>query len=235
MKLKNKYFGMTLTQIGILAGLAVTVCLLFGLAGWFALRGSFNRSPDVAQGTPVSHSTVTPWAIPSAAPTGTATSIPYENLIPSGWLQYKTGLVEIWLPADFQPGDPQLFNNSSNTAVGELILTGSQSNSSLYQMLVMVSYEPLTAESLDSHLDAEVAKLPADIRVAQRAKVTLNGTESIRFVFEIRYNNVDVNDLTYVFQDGGTIWYVEYVAQINEFFEMLSVFEKSAQTFRVVR
>ena len=57
----------------------------------------------------------------------------------------------------------------------------------------------------------------------------------MRFVFEVRYNNVDVNDLTYVFLDGGTIWYVEYIAQINEFFEMLSVFEKSAQTFRVVR
>ena len=54
-------------------------------------------------------------------------------------------------------------------------------------------------------------------------------------MFETRYNNLDVNDLTYVFQDGSTIWYVEYIAQINEFFEMLSVFEKSAQTFRVVR
>jgi hypothetical protein len=236
MQLDKKYFGMTLTQIGILAGLAVTTCLLFGLTGWFALQGSFNRSSDAGKGTPVSLSTATPWAIPSPAPTGTATPVPYENLIPSGWMQYKTGLVEIWLPAEFQPGDPQLFNNSSNTAVGELILTGSQSASSLYQMLVIVSYEPLTAESLDVYLDAEVTKLPADIRVAQRTKVTLNGTEAVRFVFETRYNNnVDVNDLTYVFLDGGTIWYVEYVAQINEFFEMLSVFEKSAQTFRVVR
>jgi hypothetical protein len=144
--------------------------------------------------------------------------------------------VEIWLPAEFQPGDPQLFNNSSNTAIGELILTGSRSDSSLYQMLVMVSYEPLTADSLDTYLDTEVAKLPADIRVAQRTNVILNGTEAIRFVFETRYsNNLDVNDLTYVFLDGSTIWYVEYAAQINEFFEMLSTFEKSVQTFRVVR
>jgi hypothetical protein len=144
--------------------------------------------------------------------------------------------VEIWLPAEFQPGDPQLFNNSSNTAIGELILTGSRSDSSLYQMLVMVSYEPLTADSLDTYLDAEVTKLPADIRVAQRTNLTLNGTEAIRFVFETRYsNNLDVNDLTYVFLDGSTIWYVEYAAQINEFFEMLSTFEKSVQTFRVVR
>ena len=236
MQLQNKYFGMTLPQIGILAGLAATACLLFALTGWFALRGIFNLSSEAGQGTPVSQSTATPWVIPSPAPTGTPTLVPYEQLIPTGWVQYKTGLVEIWLPAEFQLGDPQLFNNSSNTAIGELILTGSRSDSSLYQMLVMVSYEPLTADSLDAYLDTEVAKLPADIRIAQRTNVTLNGTEAVRFVFETRYdNNLDVNDLTYVFLDGGTIWYVEYAAQINEFFEMLSTFEKSAQTFRVVR
>ena len=207
MQQNNKYFGMTPIQIGILAGLAGTACLLFGLAGWFALRGGFNRVPDASQAPPLSQSTATPWAIASPASTGTATPIPYENLIPSGWMQFKTGLVELWLPAEFQPADPQLFNNSSNTAIGELILTGSQSDSSLYQMLVIVSYEPLTADSLDVYLDAEVAKLPADIRVAERRKVTLNGTETVRFVFETRYNNnVDVNDLTSVFLDGGTIW-----------------------------
>lgn len=236
MQLDNKYFGMTLKQIGILAGLAATACLLFALASWFFLRGKFGQSSNPAQGAPISQYTATPWAIPSLVPTGTVTPVPYEELIPGGWVQFKTGLVEIWLPAEFQPGDPQLFNNSSNTAIGELILTGSRSDSSLYQMLVMVSYEPLTADSLDTYLDAEVTKLPADIRVAQRTNLTLNGTEAIRFVFETRYsNNLDVNDLTYVFLDGSTIWYVEYAAQINEFFEMLSTFEKSVQTFRVVR
>jgi len=226
---------MTPAQIGILAVMAITACLLFGLAGWLALRGTFNRVPNPSQGAPVPQSTATPWTIPSLVPTGTAMPIPYETLIPRDWVQFKTGLVEIWLPAEFQPADPQLFNNSSNTAVGELILTGSHPDSSLYQMLVIVSYEPLTADSLDVHLDAEVAKIPADFRVAERRKVILNSTEAVRFVFETRYNNVDVNNLTYVFLDGSTIWYVEYIAQINEFFEMLSIYEKSAQTFRVVR
>ena len=235
MQQNNKYFGMTPSQLGMLAGLAVTACLLFGLAGWFVLRSGFNRFSEVPQNAPASQFTATPWVIPSPALTGTPTAVPYETLIPGGWTQFKTGLVELWLPAEFQPGDPQFFNNSSNTAIGELILKGSDSESSLYQMLVIVSYEPLTAESLDVFLDAEVAKIPSAIRVAERRKVTLNTTEAVRFVFETRYNNVDVNDLTYVFQDGSTIWYVEYIAQINEFFEKLAVFEKSAQTFRVVR
>lgn len=235
MQQNDKYFGMTPLQLRVLAGLAVTACLIFALAGWFVLRNRFNQTGGAPESAPVPHVTPTPWALSTVAPTGTPTPLPYESLIPDGWSQFKTGLVELWLPADFEPGDPQFFNNSPNTAMGELILTGTQSESSLYQMLVIVSYEPLTAETLDVYLDAEVAKIPADIRVAQRSKVTLNGTEAVRFVFETRYNNVDVNDLTYVFLDGGTIWYVEYIAQINEFFEKLSIFEKSAQTFRIVR
>jgi hypothetical protein len=235
MQQNRKFFGMTPPQIGILAGLAATACVIFTLAGWFVLRGRFGGSAAAPQSAPVTLSTATPWAISSLVPTGSPTALPYETLIPNGWTQYKTGLVELWLPADFQPGDPQFFNNSSNTAMGELILNGTKSESSLYQMLVIVSYEPLTAESLDVFLDGEVAKLPADFRVAERRNVTLNAEAAVRFVFEVRYNNIDVNDLTYVFLDGGTIWYVEYIAQINEFFEMLSVFEKSAQTFRVVR
>ena len=88
---------------------------------------------------------------------------------------------------------------------------------------------------MDEFLDTEVARIYSDDRVVDRRKVTLNGTESIRFVFEARFNNVEVNNLTCVFLDGGTVWYVESMAQINEFFEKLTVFEKGAQMFRVVR
>jgi hypothetical protein len=72
--------------------------------------------------------------------------------------------------------------------------------------------------------------------VAEKRKVFINATEVVRFVFEMRSdNNIDINDMTYVFLDGSTVWYVEYVAQINEFYERLSTFEQSAKTFRIVR
>ena len=235
MQQNKKFFGMTPRQIAILAGLIATACLLFGLAARFALRGGLTRSPNSPQGTPASQFTATPWMIPSPVPTGTATLLPYETLIPTSWLQFKSALVEIWLPAEFQPADPQLLNNSFNTAISELVVRDSREDSSAYPMLVIVSYEPLTADSLDAFLDAEVAKIPSDFRLAERKKITLNGVEAVRFVFEARFSNLEVNDLTYVFLDGGTVWYVEYIAQINEFYEMLSMFERSAQTFRLVR
>jgi hypothetical protein len=105
MQQNNKYFGMTPLQLRILAGLAVTACLIFALAGSFVLRGSFNRSTAPPGSAPVSKSTATPWSIPSLVPTGSPTAVPYETLIPGGWSQFKTGLVELWLPADFEPGD----------------------------------------------------------------------------------------------------------------------------------
>ena len=235
MKQNRRYFGMTTAQLGILSALIAAACLLFGLAGWFALRGRLGQPASAPQTAPLVHSTSTPWIIPSSAPTGTPTPIPYEMLIPNGWMQFKTGLMEIWLPSEFQPGDPSSSTGSPHTGIRELNLTGSSPDSSLPPTLVMISYEPLNMDSLDDYLDAAIARLPAEIHVAERRKVNINSTQTTRLMFEMRINNTEVNDLTYIFLDGSTIWYVEYIAQINEFFERLSTFEKSVKTFRIVR
>ncbi len=235
MTQNRKYYGMTPAQIGILASLAGVACLLFGLTGWFILRRNQSPFARAPQNTPVVQSTSTPFVLPTLSPTETPTPVPYEALIPEGWTQFKTGLVEIWLPKEFKQGDSNLFKDSANAASRELIATGATSKSSLYKMLVMVSYEPLNGASLDDYLNSQIAQLPTDVRMAERRKVSVNSTEVVRFVFETRSGNVDLDDLTYVFLDGSTIWYVEYVAQINEFYEMLSTFEQSAKTFRVVR
>ncbi|HLO17598.1 MAG TPA: hypothetical protein VK206_22400 [Anaerolineales bacterium] len=235
MTQNRKTFGMTPAQIGILAGLAGIACLLFGLAGWFALRTKFNPFARAPQNTPIPQSTATPFIIPTLTLTGTPTPVPYEMLIPDGWLQFKTGLVEIWLPKEFKLGDPKLFTNSSNSASRELIMTGVTSKSSLYRMLAMISYDSLTGDSLDAYLDAMITKLPAEIRLTERRKVSVNSMDAVRLVLETRSKNVDLSDLAYVFLDGSTVWYVEYAAQINEFYEMLSTFEQSVKTFRVLR
>jgi len=229
---ERKYFGLNTKQIGILAGLAGAACLLFGLTGWFIFRGGFSRAPA---NTPVPVSTSTPFVIPTITPTLSPTPVPYEQLIPEGWVQHRTALVELWLPPAFAKGDSTLFGQIARVAVPELALTGKTSETSLYQMLVAVSYEPLVGGSLDSFLTEEIAQLPAEARLTERRKVSINSIDAIRFVFEIRSNNVDVNDLSYVFLDGGTVWYVEYAAQINEFYEMLPMFEQSIKTFRIVK
>jgi len=235
MQQNRKFFGMTLSQLGILAGLAGAACLLFGLAGWFVLRGKSGLLARAPENTPVPRATSTMIVIPTLTPTQTPTPVPYEMLIPSGWEQFKTELIEIWLPANFKLGDSKLLSDSTNFAVPELIITGASSKSSLYQMLVTVSYEPLNTDALDAFLDSKIAKFPTEVHVAERRKVSVNGTDGVRFVFETRSNNIDIDVLAYVFLDGSTVWYVEYGAQINEFYEMLPTFEDSVKTFQIVR
>src|SRR5512141_2814697 len=131
MSQDRKYFGMTIQQIGILVGLVLTVCLLFGVTGLLVLRrgvsGLFSRAPV---NTPVVRLTATPFVIPTVTPTETPTPIPYDQLIPAGWVQFKTGLIEIWLPPSFKST-----NKDPNE---ELAALGANSKESLYKMRVSV-------------------------------------------------------------------------------------------------
>jgi hypothetical protein len=219
-----KYLGITLSLIGILAGLSVTACLLFGLTGWFLFKASANLFAGVPENKPVVLSMPSPFVLPGLASAG----------IPNGWKQFKTRRVEIWLPAAFTAGDPTLFSDTANSATPEMLMAGASSPSSLYKMFVMVSYEPLTADSLDAYLEGEIVASHSGVRVAEKKKVSINSRDAVRFVFETRSNNTEINDLAYLFLDGSTVWYVEYVMQSNEFFEMLPTFEDSVRTFRVV-
>ncbi len=102
-------------------------------------------------------------------------------------------------------------------------------------MLVSVSYDLMTGNSLDEFIETKLQQLPIEVRVTDRRTVYVNTVEARRIMIELRANNIDINDMVYVFLDGDTVWYVEYVAQISEFFENLPVFEQSIKTFRPVK
>ena len=85
MSQDRKYLGLTVQQLGILAGLAAFACLIFAVTGGLALRrglGFFSRSPQLTQVVPPTATSVIP---PTITPTVTLTSVPYEQLIPDGW------------------------------------------------------------------------------------------------------------------------------------------------------
>ena len=229
----RKHFGMTASQLGILGGLAVAACLAFTLTGWFVFRGGsgFSRAPV---NTPTPQATSTPFLIPTVTPTMTPTPIPYEQLIPAGWTQHRTELVELWLPSGFKSAGSGISGISGNSVLLEMAMTGTSSDSSAYEMFVTVSFEPLTSDSLDTFVDSRLSNIPADINMAERRKILINSTEAYRLMFEGHSNTVSTNDLLFVFQDGSVIWYVRYSAEIKEFYEMLSTFEQSVKTFRIV-
>jgi len=237
MDLNKKYFGMTVMQLGILGGLGAIILILFCVIGVLVMRNGFGggSAQQLPPTAPILDATNTPIILPTITPTITLTPAPYESLIPAGWVQHKTDLIEIWLPDNFKVADPKILGDTSNLAVPALVLSEAKTKTSLYQMIVGVSYEPLVGDSLDTYLNNKLSGLTGDTIVVDRRKVSLNSVEAIRITFEIRVGNLDVNDLTFVILDGSTIWYVEYAAEITEYFDNLPVFESSAKTFRVVR
>ena len=230
------FSGMTRTQIGILPGMAGFLLLFFCVGGWLIL-GNVNKESLAPQLTSTPVPTVTSIVVipPTVTPTITPTPIPYEQLIPADWKQYKTSLVEIWMPNNFRLADKKTVNNTAGFALPELLITEIPSKSSAYNMLVGVSYDLMPGGSLDAFLDAKFPNLPYQARVADRRTVYINTVEARRIVVEFRVNNIDYNDMVYVILDGNTVWYVEYVAQISEYFDNLPIFEQSIKTFRPVR
>jgi hypothetical protein len=236
MEQNRKYFGMTTTQIAILAGLAVAACLLFAVAGLLVLRGGPGSFAPAPQATPIPQSTATPFALPTLTPTETLTPVPYEMLIPEGWAQFKTALVEIWLPKGFKQQKPKPSDDLAASLTLDLeVVRPPSKKTSLNPVIVMVSYEPLVAESLDAYVEGLPAQLSTDVHVAAKRKVTINSVDAILVLLEMKINSDEVNDQVYVFQDGGTVWFIQYMAQINEFYDMLPTFEQSIKTFRPVR
>ena len=236
MDLNKKYFGMTVTQIGILAGLAGFALLLFCVVGYLVLgKVTGSSAPDVATAMLTPQPTVTMVMTPTPTATPAFTPVPYESLIPAGWGQYRTALFEIWMPAGYKTAKTVdvIMTGLGGSPIMDLSLSASISAKSTKKIYMTVSYEPVTAETLDTFVTARLAGL--GLTPSERTKVTLNTVPAVRLVFSGRKGNTDINELTYVILDGTTVWYIQYTAEITDFYNTLANFEASVKTFRVVR
>jgi hypothetical protein len=232
MNEEKKYFGMTRLQIGIIAGLATALFLIACLGGFFIFRGGGVGLANSS--APTSVPTVTSIVATPATlvPTITPTPVPYEQLVPPDWKQYKTSLIEIWMPGNFKLADSKTKDITANFGASDLLLVEVSSKSSAYTMLVSVSYDLSTSGSLDELLDEKFPNIPYQAHIADRRTVFINTHEARQIVIEFKVDNIDYNNLVYVIQDGNTVWYVEYVAQIAEYFDNLETFQASIKTFR---
>src|SRR6187551_414551 len=112
MKKKSKrYYGMTVTQIGILVGAAVFGLLTIGIILVVVLTSTPKAQLPIATAV-VSASTSTSTPAPTVAiETETPTPAPVVATVmpPGGWVQFDTPGVIFWLPSGYVGGD--LVNN----------------------------------------------------------------------------------------------------------------------------
>lgn len=236
MDFNKKYFGMTVTQLGILAGLAGLALVLFCVVGYLVLGKVTGSSvPDVATATNTPQPTVTLVTTPTLTTTPESTPLPYELLIPPGWVQYRTALFEIWMPTGYKTAKTVdvIMTGLGGSPITDLSLSASLTAKSTKKIYMTVSYEPVTADTLDAFISARLTGL--GVTPSERTKVTLNTVPAVRLVFNGRKGNTDINELTYVILDGTTVWYIQYTAEIADYFNTLANFESSVKTFRVVR
>ena len=231
------FASMTVAQIGILLGMAVVLIILACVGGFLVIRNLGGGGDLSQQSAPTMIPTVTSAVIasPTVTPTLTLTPIPYEQLIPADWKQYKTSLVEIWLPPNFTAPSKKTSDLTNGFFATELVITEVSSKSSAYRMQVAVSYDVMTGDSLDQFLNGKFPHLPYQANVTDRRNIVINSLDARRIVIEYRANNIDYNDAVYVIQDGATVWYIQYAAEIAEFFNNLPIFEQSVKTFRTVK
>ena len=253
-KQANRYFGMTIAQLAILGCLGLVACgtiaggLLFvnGSTG-----GGLSLFPSpVPSSTP--QPTFTPYLTETPAPTPTVTLIPYEELIPSGWNQYTTTSIELWLPPQFNPINVEQEHQNRidlykklgyDDVAKELEETPpayvfwfevSEPSTTLYSTNITIGPDLMDAENLDTYLDQEYAGGPQEFVVVNRQEFVVGNYEARRWLLEANLNNIYIGVAQYAIFDGTNVWIINCGSHFNEFYSWLPEFDKIARTFRLI-
>ena len=218
---KPRYFGMTVVQVGILAGLAALTGIVLCVGAALII---FDRPaaalPEVVIASPTSPSsqprpTATPQPTLAPAPTETPEFTPTE--IP-GWKKFAGSGVELWLPENYAGGDPA---TDLEAIVGEIRALGAdfeeiaaeveqqlpEAKVSIFAFdknvgdaltltTVQITSEPLDSDvalTMDEYLDAVIQNLPSDYRVVERRIEQLDRYEAGRLTVDYKITDEDVS------------------------------------------
>lgn len=253
-KRAKRYFGMTIVQLLILGCLTCVVCGT--LVGGFVFvsgstGGGFSVFPSAVPSSTL-EPTFTPYLteIPTLAPT--ATLIPYEELIPSGWDQYTTATIELWVPPQFQLVDVgqerqdriEFYKDLGYDEVARELeenppayvfwFKESEPRTTLY--IANITVEPLlmNAGDLDEFLDREYESGPQEFIIVNRQEFQVGYYEARRVQLEANISNIYIGIAQYAIFDGVNVWIINCGSHFNDFYALLPEFDKVARTFREI-
>ena len=250
MKSGQRYFGMTIGQIGILAGLALVGCVVIGILGTLLLNSAPNTEVEptyTLQPSPTAVFTSTPWP--------TVTPIP-------NWQEHSflDGRARIWLPASYSGGDTAssseeimekltaTFNDeafasdvASLLAIPEIAFFAFDTESTSSARLAYVGSEPLEPGlnlSMDYYLNRMMDNFTdANDRVVERQIEQLDHYQAGKLVVESKVQAGDaerfVTIVIYMVQVDNTMWFITYRTGREEFKDHQQTIETSASSFWV--
>jgi len=228
---RQRYLGMTVTQLIVLACLGLTTIGIMGFAARTIL-GKLTSLNDItnpptqenqAASSPLP--TRTPFSSPTPIlPSPTFTATTYESLIPGDWKQAKYEKVELWMPADFiqkTDGDYLIYAENGNAAGNGFIVS------------VNLTNEKTTLSNLDDFVQEGLTQFTPQMTFLEKKNFEIGTYEELRLKLQMIFNNVPMGEAIYFIKDGDTVWILSGVSHYDEFHDWILIFDKIAHTFRI--
>lgn len=172
----------------------------------------------------------------------------------AGWKAFRGRGVELWLPSNYRGGSPSAADAKGlinvikemgpefahiarmveqNPSTFVLFAVDPQLNATGGVTNVLVASEQVAPTlTLEGYLTALAKILPAQIRIVEQQRVTLQGQVAGRLVTEAASHGIRVKQLIYVIKQGRTVWTVGYSTGAENYSQHLPLFERSIQTFK---
>lgn len=248
----KRILGMTVAQLVILGCLSL-MALGMVCGGFFFVSGSMGGGLTfVASPAPTSTSqpTLTPYLTPTS--TATATLVPYEDLIPAGWVQYTTDTIELWVPPQFEQTDldEAHLNNikvykdlgyadyaedlENNPPVYIFWFDHSDPGTNMIVPNIVVERTLMSADNLDAYIDQEYAGSEQNYNIVNRQEFRVGNYEARRILLETKLSNIYLGAAQYVIYDGTNVWFIICNSHINDLYTLLPDFDRVARTFRLI-
>ena len=247
---------MTILQLAILGCLAFVACGAIA-GGIFFVSGATiggGGSPIFPSPVPPSppQPTFTPYLTETPTLMPTTTLIPYEDQIPSGWNQFTTSSIEIWMPPEFETVDIEQERQDRIKLYREVGLddfADKLENDPPSYVLWFVHPDPdavliaanitiasrlMTADSLDAFIDQEYADVDQGVVLVGRQEFQVGNYEARRLIEEVNLGSNVGGVAHYAIFDGVNVWVISCTSHFNEFYTWLPEFDKVARTFRLI-
>jgi hypothetical protein len=228
---QQRYLGMTVTQLIVLACLGLATIGIMGFAAitilgkMTSLNGITNSPTQENQAASSPLPTRTPFSSPTPIlPSLTFTATTYESLIPGEWKQAKYEKVELWMPAEFvqkSDGGYLLYAENGNE------------NGNGFIVSVNLTNEKTTLSNLDDFVQEGLTQFTPQMTFLEKKNFQIGTYEALRLKVQMIFNSVPMGEAIYFIKDGDTVWILSGLSHYDEFRNWILIFDKIARTFRI--
>jgi hypothetical protein len=228
---QQRYLGMTVTQLIVLACLGLATIGIMGFAAIMilgkmtSLNGITNPPTQENQAASSPLPTRTPFSSPTPIlPSLTFTATTYESLIPGEWKQAKYEKVELWMPAEFvqkSDGGYLLYAENGNE------------NGNGFIVSVNLTNEKTTLSNLDDFVQEGLTQFTPQMTFLEKKNFQIGTYEALQLKVQMIFNSVPMGEAIYFIKDGDTVWILSGLSHYDEFRNWILIFDKIARTFRI--